>query len=181
MSHGCRLCLNSTSPCHPWRSATATLGMEPWSLCDIWPIHLQRLRVMVVSILSCWHSSKRTWFEIIWGQKILTILQRFLVWKDGYFDMSFYVKPQHSDPYSRVERTQLLYNFIFVCVLHCCDFHTGLSILKAFLALPILLMMSLPTPPLWIGLCMARDLPLLLLGQDFERLESLLLNIFRSW
>ena len=54
---------------------------------------------------------------------------------------------QHSDPYSRAERTQLLYNFNFVCVLYCCDFHTGLSILKAFLALPILLMMSLPAPP----------------------------------
>ena len=61
--------------------------------------------------------------------------------------MSFSVMRQHSDPYSRVERTQLLYNFNFVCVLYCCDFHTGLSILKAFLALPILMMMSLPAPP----------------------------------
>ena len=54
---------------------------------------------------------------------------------------------QHSDPYSRVQRTQLLYNFNFVCVLYCCDFHTGLSILKAFLALPILLLMLLYAPP----------------------------------
>ena len=61
--------------------------------------------------------------------------------------MSFSVMRQHSDPYNRVERTQLLYNFNFVCVLYCCNFHTGLSILKAFLALPILLMMSLPAPP----------------------------------
>ena len=60
--------------------------------------------------------------------------------------MSFSVMRKHSDPYSRVERAQLLYNFNFVCVLYCCDFHTGLSILKAFLALPILLMMSLPAP-----------------------------------
>ena len=64
-----------------------------------------------------------------------------------FFDMSFSVMRQHSDPYNRVARTQLLYNFNFVCVLYCCDFHTGLSILKAFLALPILLMMSLPAPP----------------------------------
>ena len=54
---------------------------------------------------------------------------------------------QHSDPYSRVERTQLLYNLNFVCVLYCCDFLMGLSILKAFLALPILLLMLLPAPP----------------------------------
>ena len=47
--------------------STATLGMEPWSLCNIWPIHLQCLRAIVVSILSCWHSSKRSWFEIFWG------------------------------------------------------------------------------------------------------------------
>ena len=34
-----------------------------WSLdlCVIlWPIHLQRLRAIVVSILSCWHSLKRS-------------------------------------------------------------------------------------------------------------------------
>ena len=61
--------------------SNATLGMEPWSLRNIWPIHLQRLRAIVVSILACWHSSKRSWFEIIWGPKILTILRRFLVWK----------------------------------------------------------------------------------------------------
>ena len=48
----------------------------------------------------------------------------------------------HSDPYSRVERSQLLYNFNFVWVLYCCDFHTGLSTLKA-----IMLLMSVPAPP----------------------------------
>ena len=58
--------------------STATLGMEPWSLRNVWPIHLQRLRAIVVPILSCWHSSKRSWFEIIWGLKILTISWRFL-------------------------------------------------------------------------------------------------------
>ena len=115
--------------------STATLAMGPWSLRNIWPIHLQRLGAIVVSILSCWHSSKRSWFEIIWGQKILTFFQRFLVWKDDDFEMSFSV------------RIQLLYNFNFVWILYCCDFHTGLSILKAFRALPILLMMSLPAPP----------------------------------
>ena len=61
--------------------------------------------------------------------------------------MSLSVIRQHSDPYIRVERAQLLYNFNFVCVLYCCDFHTGLRILKAFLALLIWLMMSLPAPP----------------------------------
>ena len=94
--------------------STVTLGMEPWSLRNIRPIYLQRLRAIVVSILSCWHSSKMSWFEIIWGQKILTILRRFLVWKDDNFNMSFSVIRQHSDPYSRVKRTQLLYNFNFV-------------------------------------------------------------------
>ena len=127
--------------------STATLGMEPWSLRNIWPIHLQRLRAIVVSVHFCWRSSKRSWFEIIWGQKILTILRRFLVWKGDNFNMSFSVICQHSDPYSRVERTQLWYNFNFVCVLYFCDFHTGLSILKAFLALTIQLMVSLPAPP----------------------------------
>ena len=50
---------------------------------------------------------------------------------------------QHSYLYSRVERTQLLYNFNFVWVLYYCDFHTGLSILKAFLVLPTLLLLLL--------------------------------------
>ena len=102
-----------------------------------WPIHFQRLRAIVVYILSCWHSSKRSWFEIIWGQKILKIFRRFLVWKNDNFDMSSSVVRQHSDPYNRVERTQLLYNFNFVCVLYCCDFHTGHSILKALCAFEV--------------------------------------------
>ena len=159
--------------------STSSLGMEPWSLRNIWPIHLQRLRAIVVSILSCWHSFKRSWFEFFFflGQKILTIFRRFLVWKDDNFDMSFSVMRQHSDPYRRVERAQLLYNFNFVCVLYCCDFHTGLSILKASLALPILLMMSLPAPPSCLTVLPRYvNWSVLLLGQDFERLESLLLS-----
>ena len=62
--------------------------------------------------------------------------------------------------YNRVERTQLLYNFNFVWIFYCWDFHTGLSILKAFLALPILLLMSVPAPlssltvrPRYTGTC----------------------------
>ena len=70
------------------------LGMEPWSLRNIWPVHLQRLRAIVLSILSCWHSSKRSWFEIIWGQKILTIFRRFLVWKDVILNRDTIIFPK---------------------------------------------------------------------------------------
>ena len=82
--------------------STATFGMEPWSLRNIWPIDLQILRAIVVLILPCWHSPRRSWFEIICGQKILIIFRRFLMWKDDNFDRHFSVMLQHSDPYSRV-------------------------------------------------------------------------------
>ena len=73
--------------------------------------------------------------------------------------MSSSVMCQYSDPYSRFERTQLLYNFNCVCVLYCCDLHTGLSILKAFLALPILLMISVQFS-LDQSLCFLLDRPI---------------------
>ena len=54
---------------------------------------------------------------------------------------------QHSEPYSKVESTQLEYSLSLVSVLYWDDFHMLFSILKAFLALLRRFLMSLPAPP----------------------------------
>ena len=55
--------------------------------------------------------------------------------------------PPASEPYSKVESTQLEYSLSLVSVLYWDDFHALFSILKAFLALLRQFLMSLPAPP----------------------------------
>ena len=75
------------------------------------------------------------------------ILRRFLVSKMGSWLRSLEVILQHSEPYSKVESTQLEYSFSLVSMLYSDYVHTMFSILKAFVALLRRFLMSLPAPP----------------------------------
>ena len=85
----------------------AVLVMEFWSLLITCPIHFQRLLIKIVAILSWWHYLSRSSLENLLGQKMRRILLKRLVWKTDSLFESFSVILQHSDPYSRVNSTQL--------------------------------------------------------------------------
>ena len=141
----------------------------------IFCVPLVSIRLLVLLLgWSLW--LRRSWFEIFCGQTILTIFWRFLAGKDDNFERSLSVMYQHYELYNRVERTQLLYNFNFVWVLYCCDFHTGLSILKAFLALPILFLMLFPAPLLCLTV-----LPRYVICCVYGKGSSSTLTGMRSW
>ena len=81
------------------------------------------------------------------GQNICRILLRFLVWKVDSLLRLFSVIIQHSETYSRVERTG---SSTVLAWSWCCNGMTSIllfSILKAFLALLRRFLMSLPAPP----------------------------------
>ena len=113
----------------------AVLLMEFLSFLITCPILFQRLLDNIVAIFSCLHCLSRSSFDILFGQKMRRILLKLLVWKTDSFVRSFSVILQHSDPYNRVDSTQLWYSLSLVCLLYCDDFHTLLSDLKIFLAL----------------------------------------------
>ena len=114
------------------------------------PIHLHRLLVMMVSILSWLVRASNCWLEMVLGQKIRMIILRFLVWNAEILERSFSVILQHSELYSKVERTQLWYSLSLVLMLYFVDFHTLFIILNVFLALLSRLLMSLPVPPSYL-------------------------------
>lgn len=51
------------------------------SLLSTWPIQFQRLLKMFVAMSSCWHLTRRSWFEMVLGQNSLKVLFRDFVWK----------------------------------------------------------------------------------------------------
>ena len=71
---------------------------------------------------------------------------RFLEWNMNSLMESHFVLHKHSEPYKRVETTQLWY----VLYVHCGDFQTFFSILKVFLAMPRQFLLSLPALPLYL-------------------------------
>ena len=79
---------------------------------------------------------------ILTGQNILSILLRQPLWKLESLLMSFSVILQHSAPYNRTGRTQLLYSLILVFLLMLVDFQMFFSLVKAPLAFPNLALMS---------------------------------------
>ena len=111
------------------------------------PIHFHRLRMMMVPMLSWLQRARTSWLEMVSGQNIRRILLRFFVWKVDSLLRSLSVILQHSEPYSRVEITQLWYSLRLVLVLYWDDFQMLLIILNAFLALLRRFLMSLPAPP----------------------------------
>ena len=77
------------------------------SISSFCSIHLHRLPMRMVSILSWLQRASSCWLEMVWGQKICRILLRFFVWKTDSLVMSLSIILQHSEPYSRVDITQL--------------------------------------------------------------------------
>ena len=65
---------------------------------------------------------------MVLGQNILFILRRLLVWKVDSLWRSLSVVRQHSELYSRVDRTQLWYSLSLVLVLYWADFQTLFSL-----------------------------------------------------
>ena len=61
---------------------TATLVMELASLHSMCPIQQHHFLVMMVSISSCWHHAKRSWLEMVLGQKMSWIFLRLVMLKD---------------------------------------------------------------------------------------------------
>ena len=121
--------------------------MLPCSQRVTCPIHPHRLLRMMVSMLSWLQRVRSCWLEMVSGQKIRKILLRFFVWKVDKLFRSHSVILQHSEPYSRVESTQLWYSLSLVLVVYLDDHQTLFIILNAFLALLTRFLMSLPAPP----------------------------------
>ena len=88
-----------------------------------------------------------THIVLVSGQNIRRILLRFLVWKVDSLLRSLSVILQHSEPYNKVEITQLWYSLNLSLMLYWDDFQTLFNILNAFLALLRRFLMSLPAPP----------------------------------
>ena len=55
----------------------ATLVMEMASSCSMCLIQCHHFLVMTFSISSCWHHAKRSWLEMVLGQKMRWIFLRF--------------------------------------------------------------------------------------------------------
>ena len=92
--------------------------MLPDSLLILYPIHLQYLRMMMASMLSRLQRVRICCLEMVLGNDIRRILLRFLEWKVDRLLRSLSVILQHSEPYSRVESTQLWYSLSLVLVLY---------------------------------------------------------------
>ena len=88
-------------------------------------------------------ASRSSWLEMVSGQNIRRILLRFLVWKVDSLLRSLSVILQHSEPYNKVEITQLWYSLNLSLMLYWDDFQTLFNILNAFLALLRRFLMSL--------------------------------------
>ena len=103
--------------------------------CSLWVtclIHLHRLHIMMVSTLSWLQWARSCWLEMVSGQKISRILLRFFVWKVDNLFTSHYVILKHSEPYSRLESTQLWYSLSLVLVLYWDDLQTCSSFWRRF-------------------------------------------------
>ena len=110
----------------------AVFVMSSCSFRMMCPIHLHRLLVMMVSILSWLVRASNCWLEMVLGQMVFSVIL------------------QLSELNNKVERTQLLYNLSLVLMLYFVDFHTLFIILNVFLALLSRLLMSLPVPPSYL-------------------------------
>jgi hypothetical protein len=86
----------------------ATLGMEVGCIRHTWPIHVH-LRLFIswdsVVVLVLLYSSS---FEMVFGQKMRSILRRHRVWKASSLVVMAFVTFQDSAPYRRTPSTLLL-------------------------------------------------------------------------
>ena len=81
-------------------------------------------------------------FDIVFGQKILSILRRHLFWNTSNFCSMVVVVFQHSAPYNKTLRMLLLNIFNLVFSFIDVDFQMVFSIAKACVALVILVFIS---------------------------------------
>ena len=121
------------------------------ALCDVsilrtCPTHFNHLVCISVSIL--WHPVflYRLLLEILLDQKIFAILHGQVLWKEFNTAISFLTTLQQSDPHSGTDFTLLLYSLILVFREYCFDFQMFMRLMKAFLALLILFVMSAFAP-----------------------------------
>ncbi len=73
----------------------AVLMLEPSSLRSTCPIHRQQLFIIIMA-MSCLQRDSRSLLEILFGQNILSILLRFLVWNVDSLVRSCRIIRQHS-------------------------------------------------------------------------------------
>ena len=99
------------------------------------PIHRQRFFLRIAHMLVELVISCRFSFEILTGQNILSILFRQPFWKIESYLMSFSVILQHSAPYNRTSRTQLLYSLILVFLFMLVDFQMFFSLVNLLFSL----------------------------------------------
>ncbi|KAH3823154.1 hypothetical protein DPMN_124953 [Dreissena polymorpha] len=86
-------------------------------------------------------------FMIMFGQKTFMIRRRHLFWKTSSLRSMVAVVFRHSDPYRRTLSTLLLTMRSLVCMLRLVVLQMGFSIAKAWLALLILVLISLAQSP----------------------------------
>ena len=120
--------------------------MLPGSLLIIGPIHLHRLPMMMVPMLSWVAANEKMLVGDGFGPDYFWDSSMVLGVEGGQL-RSLSVILQHSGQYSRVESTQLWYSLGLELVLYLNDFHKLFIILKASLNLLRLFLMSLPAPP----------------------------------
>ena len=96
---------------------SAILVIAFWSLLITCPIHFQRILIKSITILSWLHCLSRSSLEILLGRKMHRILLKPLVWTTDSLLELFSVILHHSDPYGRVDSTQLWYSYSWLA---CC-------------------------------------------------------------
>ena len=105
-----------------WRAVLVILSCSLLMTC---PIHLHRLPMMMVSMLSWLQRASSCWLEMVSGQKIRRILLRFGVWKTDSLVMSLSVILQHSKPIVGGHHTALVDLQIFSAWSLCCSERTS--------------------------------------------------------
>ena len=86
----------------------ATFVMSSDGLRRTWPSHLHLFWINKVSMSLVFVMSCRSLLEIFFGQNILIIFLRQVLWKVESLLMSLSVISQHSEPYRSTDSTQLL-------------------------------------------------------------------------
>ena len=132
-------------PCGVYLSAA--LGSGSGGILQTWPSHLHLLKAMVSAMLFAPALPRSSMFVIMFGQKTFMIRCRRLFWKTSSLRSMVAVVFQHSDPYRRTLSTLLLKMRSLVCMLRHVVLQMGFSIAKAWLALLILVLISLAQSP----------------------------------
>ena len=124
----------------------AACGIAAGGMRSTWHFHLFRRTCCVIGSVPV--LLRNSWFEIVWGQYMRRILCRHLFWKTSSLWLMVLVIFQNSAPYSRVLKTLLLKNRIFVFCLMFLDLQVPRSEAKACLAFEMWTRISSSPSPL---------------------------------